>query len=209
MSLFSTARFFTTVAKLPQLPRALIPELAFVGRSNAGKSSAINAICQRRQLARASASPGRTQALNYFALGPEDNPSAYLVDTPGYGYATAPLEIKRQWDGLAGKYLAKRTQLAAVVLVMDIRRQVTALDETLLSWMDPASRLVVIATKCDKLTKQEQRVALKAIHAKLELLRGGQNFEVIMFSADKRMGLDASRALLEQIVLGTSLEVAQ
>ena len=105
MSILLTARFHTTVAKTAQLPRTGLPELAFAGRSNSGKSSAINAICQRRRLAFSSRTPGRTQALNFFAIGPQEAPAAFLVDTPGYGYAVAPQEVRGAWDALAGAYL--------------------------------------------------------------------------------------------------------
>src|ERR671920_1795179 len=98
MSLLSSARFATTVAKFAQLPRGGLPEIAFVGRSNSGKSTGINLLCARRRLAFASRTPGRTQALNFFAVGPESEALAYLVDTPGYGYAQAPHELKSGWD---------------------------------------------------------------------------------------------------------------
>ncbi|MEI6546411.1 MAG: ribosome biogenesis GTP-binding protein YihA/YsxC, partial [Burkholderiales bacterium] len=135
MPLLLTARFHTTVALLHQMPREGLLEVAFVGRSNAGKSSAINVLCNRRRLAFASRTPGRTQALNYFAVGPVDQAVAYLVDTPGYGYASAPLETKRGWDQLAGEYLSSRPQLAGTVLMADIRRKLTDLDRRLLAWV--------------------------------------------------------------------------
>ncbi len=108
MALLTTVRFHTTVAQQQQLPRGGPAEVAFIGRSNAGKSSAINAICQRRRLAFSSRTPGRTQALNFFALGKEPDTVGFLVDTPGYGYAAAPGAIRHGWDALAGRYLRSR-----------------------------------------------------------------------------------------------------
>jgi GTP-binding protein len=198
MSLFHSARFFTTVVKVAQLPLASLPEVAFVGRSNAGKSSAINALCNRRQLARTSNSPGRTQALNYFALGSEPQTMAYLVDTPGYGYAAAPLEVKRQWDGLAGRYLGQRPQLAQTVLVLDIRRRVTTLDETLLAWVPVGVPVLVLATKADKLGRQEQTRAVMEIEAMLHTLRPDAITDVILFSSDKKIGIERAQATITE-----------
>jgi GTP-binding protein len=194
MSLFGSARFFTTVVNLAALPRSGHREVAFVGRSNAGKSSAINALCNRRQLARTSSSPGRTQALNYFTLGPEDRPIGYLVDTPGYGFAAAPLAVKHQWDGLAGRYLQVREALHMAVLVVDIRRQITNLDATLIRWVPNQVQLLVIATKADKLTRQAQKLAVLDIERQLKQLRRGAPTETVLFSADKRIGVEVVQA---------------
>ncbi len=190
-----TARFATTVAKLAQLPReGEIPEVAFVGRSNAGKSSAINALCQRRRLAFASKTPGRTQALNYFALGPADlPPQAFVVDTPGYGFATAPIEVKRAWDQLAGRYLSQRHALAGVVLVLDIRRGLTDLDRNLLAWMRPEVPLLVLLTKSDKLGQAQLAAAMREAEAALRALRMSNPMALLSFSATHRTGLDEAR----------------
>lgn len=207
--LLTTARFATTVVKLAQLPRDDLPEVAFVGRSNAGKSSAINALCQRRRLAFASKTPGRTQALNCFALGPEklDYPLARLVDTPGYGFATAPLEVKREWDQLAGRYLQVRTALCAVVLVLDVRRGVTALDQALLGWIRPDVPVLVILTKSDKLGRAQQRKALDAVEAELREARLPNPVSLLAFSSTTGLGLDQARAWLES-VLAAAIESA-
>lgn len=197
MNLLPSARFHTTVAQLRQLPRGDTPEIAFVGRSNAGKSSAINVLCQRKRLAFASRTPGRTQALNFFALGAGEAIDALLVDMPGYGYAAAPGEIKREWDVLGGRYLQKRPQLRGVVLIVDIRRQITALDRTLLDWIDPAVPLLVIASKDDKLNRDERRRAVMAIEAAVAEHRVRDSFEVVPFSATDRHGLDEARAIIE------------
>ena len=140
MSILTTARFADTVAKLPQLDRANphgLPEVAFVGRSNAGKSSCINTLCNQKRLAFSSRTPGRTQALNLFAVGPvkQPEPLGFLVDTPGYGFATASPEAKRSWQALAGDYMTRRQALTGIVLMVDIRRGLTDLDRQLLAWI--------------------------------------------------------------------------
>ncbi|MCX7211143.1 MAG: ribosome biogenesis GTP-binding protein YihA/YsxC [Burkholderiales bacterium] len=197
MPLLTTARFHTTVAALHQMPREGLLEVAFVGRSNAGKSSAINVLCNRRRLAFASRTPGRTQALNYFAVGPVDRAIAYLVDTPGYGYASAPLETKRTWDQLAGEYLSSRPQLAGTVLMADIRRKLTDLDRRLLAWVPDSVRLVVTLTKSDKLPRQQARQALRDVIDELEQLRPGADNKVLLFSALNRSGSDDLTAVVE------------
>lgn len=199
MSLLQTARFLTTVAQLRQLPRGGVPEVAFVGRSNAGKSSAINVLCQRRRLAFASRTPGRTQALNFFALGPAGEPPvACLVDTPGYGYAAAPQALKQQWDGLAGRYLQHREPLRGVVLILDIRREVTALDEALLRWAPADAALLVIASKCDKLNRSQQAQARRSIIAAVTPFRPAGDFEVLAFSATTSQGVEQGRIIIER-----------
>lgn len=197
MPLLATARFFTTVAALQQLPRDGTLEVAFVGRSNAGKSSAINVLCNRRRLAFASRTPGRTQALNYFAVGAADRVDAYLVDTPGYGYAAAPLETKRTWDQLAGRYLEQRAQLAGVVLLADIRRGLTDLDRRLIGWVPAGARLLVVLTKSDKLTREQGRRTAKAVADELGVLRPTSNDQVRLFSALNRSGSDEVGQLVE------------
>jgi len=197
MSLLTSARFFTTVAALNQLPRDGLVEVAFVGRSNAGKSSCINILCNRRRLAFASRTPGRTQALNYFSVGPVDRAVAHLVDTPGYGYASAPIETKKTWDHLAGHYLHKRPQLAGVVLLADIRRGLTDLDRRLLAWVPDGLRLVVVLTKSDKLSRQQGTAALHEVRSELQQLRAEAENHVLLFSALNRSGSDELTALVE------------
>ncbi len=198
-SVLLTARFATTVAKLGQLPAdRAVPEVAFVGRSNAGKSSAINALCQQRRLAFASKTPGRTQALNYFALGPATAAATgHLVDTPGYGFATAPIEVKRAWDSLAGQYLAQRAALAGVVLVLDIRRGLTDLDRALLAWMQPDVPLLVLLTKSDKLGQAQRAAAMREVEADLRALRMPNPLALLSFSATRRMGLEEARGFID------------
>lgn len=188
MAALTTARFHVTVAALPQLPDGDTPEVAFVGRSNAGKSTAINVLCNRKRLAFSSRTPGRTQLLNYFAVGPDERIDGFLVDTPGYGYASAPLETKRTWDQLAGLYLQRRRQLAGVVLLVDIRRELTERDCRLIDWVDPDVPLLVTLTKADKLGKQQRQQVLRAVRQHLALLRPASGDEVLTFSALDRSG---------------------
>jgi GTP-binding protein len=197
MPLLPTARFHTTVAALHQLPRDGLVEVAFVGRSNAGKSSAINVLCNRKRLAFSSRTPGRTQALNYFTVGPEERPLGYLVDTPGYGYASAPLEMKRTWDQLAGQYLQKRPQLAGVVLLADIRRGLTDLDRRLIGWVPAGVRLSVTLTKSDKLSREQARKTQREVAAELARVRPGLGDLVMLFSALNRSGSDELAELVE------------
>lgn len=197
MSLLTTARFSTTVAALHQLPEDGLIEVAFVGRSNAGKSSAINVLCNRRRLAFASRTPGRTQALNYFSVGPADRALGHLVDTPGYGYASAPLETKKTWDQLAGQFLHQRQQLAGVVLLADVRRQLTDLDRHLLQWVPARVRLAVVLTKSDKLSRQQGGAAMRAVRSELQQLRPQAENHVLLFSALNRSGSDELSSLVE------------
>ncbi len=198
MSLLLSARFHTTVAQTRQLSRGNTPELAFVGRSNAGKSSAINALCNRRKLAFASNTPGRTQALNYFAVGREPDIDAFLVDMPGYGYAVASKSAREDWGNLSGRYLATRTQLCAVVLIVDIRRSLGPLDRALLEWVRPEQHLLVLASKADKLNRADQSKAVQELRRLLAQIRTSGRTEVMAFSAPNRVGLESARKIIEQ-----------
>jgi GTP-binding protein len=198
MSLLATARFHTTVAALHQLPRDGLPEVAFVGRSNAGKSSAINLLCRRRRLAFSSRTPGRTQALNFFHVGPPDLPIGELVDTPGYGYAAVPHATRDAWQALAGRYLGSRVPLVGVVLVADVRRRLTDLDRRLVAFVAPGTPLVAALTKADKLNRQQQREALAAVLAELAALRGpGSPSHALLFSVLNGTGRDELAGVVE------------
>lgn len=197
MPLLITARFHTTVAQRRQLPREGIPEVAFVGRSNAGKSSAINVLCQRRRLAFSSRTPGRTQALNFFAVGANDSLTGFLVDMPGYGYAAAPGEIRQSWNELAGRYLEDRPELRGVVLMIDIRRGFTDLDRKMLAWLPRGLPLIVLLTKSDKLGVAQQTATRRAMLAELTQQHDRPEAAVVLFSAETRKGLDEARALIE------------
>lgn len=199
MPALPSARFHTTVAHLRQLPREGLPEVAFIGRSNAGKSSAINVLCRRRRLAFSSSTPGRTQALNYYAIGREtEPPEGFLVDMPGYGYAQAPGEIRKAWDALAGNYLRDRPPLRAAVLMVDIRRLLTDLDRRMLAWLPPALPLLILLTKCDKFGTAQQNAARRAVLTELTEQHGRPQAQVVLFSAENRKGVEEARALIEQ-----------
>jgi GTP-binding protein len=192
MPLFQKAAFHTTVAHLRDLPRDSLREIAFAGRSNAGKSSAINTLAGRVRLAFVSKTPGRTQHLNYFTLAE----GLYFVDLPGYGYAKAPEEIRSQWEGLIGPYLSRREPLAGLVVIMDIRRPLTDLDRRLIDWFRPTGRPIhILLSKADKLSRQEQTRVLREVKAELASWEGGQ-YSVQLFSSLKKTGVDEAEAVL-------------
>jgi len=167
------------------LPRDTRAEVAFVGRSNSGKSSAINALTGRRRIARVSRTPGRTRQINLFAVGA----GAALVDLPGYGYARVPGQMKDRWGAVISRYLLERPQLVGLVLVMDSRHPLTPLDRQLLDWIRPARRpLHVLLTKADKLTRSESSRVLALVKA--ELLQAGIEASVQLFSSLTRQGAE-------------------
>lgn len=190
------ARFLTTASQLSHLPPGDLAEIAFVGRSNAGKSTAINTLAQRRQLAFASRTPGRTQHINLFALGPKDAPDAYLADLPGYGYASVERGAKLRWQKVMADYLEVRRNLHGVVLMVDSRQGFTALDQRLLDFIAPrvvngAVKLLVLLTKADKLNRTEQQAALAAAGEVLGAVSSeAADVGMLLFSAPKRQGLD-------------------
>ncbi len=164
MGLFSQAQFFTTVNHLRDLPQHGGREVAFVGRSNAGKSSAINTLANHVRLAYTSKTPGRTQHLNYFSLGDNN----YLVDLPGYGYAKVPPDVQRHWEHLLSEYLKTREELAGLVIIMDARRPLTELDESMLDWFAPTGKPVhILLTKSDKLGRQQATLTLNRVKSYL------------------------------------------
>ncbi|MEI6618278.1 MAG: ribosome biogenesis GTP-binding protein YihA/YsxC [Betaproteobacteria bacterium] len=189
-----TARFLTTAPQLHFLPELDVPEIAFVGRSNAGKSTCINTLTQQKQLAFASKRPGRTQHINLFALGKQGATDAVLTDLPGYGYAAVPKQDKIRWQQVMANYLVSRSNLQGIVLMCDPRHGMTELDEILLDVIRPrveeGLKFLVILTKADKLTRSEGAKALSI--AKLQA-GGGQ---VRLFSATKRTGLEDVATLL-------------
>jgi GTP-binding protein len=167
-----------------ELPPPGVPEIAFAGRSNAGKSSAINALTGRRRLAFVSKTPGRTQLINFFALGE----AAYLVDLPGYGFAGVPADVRRHWDFLVGGYVAERASLAAVVIVMDARHPLTPLDERLIDWLREARRPAhILLTKADKLSRQAAQATLRDVRARAARLLPGMTVQ--LFSSLKGEGV--------------------
>ena len=193
MPLFQQAVFLTTVAHLRDLPQDAVREVAFAGRSNAGKSSAINTLAGRTRLAYVSKTPGRTQHLNYFTLAD----GKYFVDLPGYGYAKAPEAIRSQWEGLIGPYLSKREQLAGLVVIMDIRRPLTDLDLRLIDWFRPTGRPIhILLSKADKLSRQEQTKTLRSVKAELATWGDPALYSVQLFSSLKKTGVDEAEAVL-------------
>lgn len=194
MGWMHTARFLTTAAQLHQLPAVDVAEIAFVGRSNAGKSTCINTLTQQKQLAFASKKPGRTQHINLFALGKQGVTDAVLADLPGYGYAAVSRSDKERWQRVMLNYLLQRPSLSAVVLLCDPRLGLTELDEALLDALRPrveqGLKFLVLLTKADKLTRAEQAKALSI----MRLNAGGG--EVRMFSALKKQGVAEVAQLL-------------
>jgi len=191
MGLFSQAAFFTTVNHIKDLPTHGGREVAFVGRSNAGKSSAINALANHVRLAYTSKTPGRTQHLNYFSLG-DDN---FLVDLPGYGYAKVPSESKRHWEALVSKYLQIREELCGLVVIMDSRHPLTELDENMLDWFAPTNKPVhILLTKSDKLSRQQATTTLNRV--KSHLVEYFPQCSVQLFSSLKKQGTAEAEAVL-------------
>ena len=186
MSRFHEARFLMSAAAPRQFPPDLGAEVAFVGRSNAGKSSAINAIAQRHGLARTSKTPGRTQLLNFFELAPERR----LVDLPGYGYADVTAAQRRAWVPLI-EALRARESLRGLFVIVDARRGVGEGDEELLEWAGPARRIHVLLSKCDKLGRGEASAAVRAAEAAL----AGRS-SVQLFSALRGTGVAEARDTL-------------
>jgi GTP-binding protein len=197
-----SARFLTTAARLEQLPPTELAEIAFVGRSNAGKSTAINRLAQQKRLAFASRTPGRTQHINLFAVGPKDAPDALFVDLPGYGYAAVERAAKLRWQEVMAQYLAQRRSLSGVVLMIDSRLGFTDLDRQLLQLLAPrlaggAVRLLVLLTKSDKLTRSASAQALQAAQALLaDSCPEHTDVQVCLFSALKLVGVDDVATLL-------------
>jgi GTP-binding protein len=194
VQLFRSARFALSVADPAGLPPAGVPEIAFAGRSNSGKSTAINVLTQQKRLAFASKTPGRTQLLNFFELSEpgergERVSRAYLVDLPGYGYARAPESQRAQWDVLVGSYVARRQSLVGIVVVMDARRPLLPADEHLIAFIDrPSCALHLLLTKADQLNRSEQRSALDGARRRAAEL--GERASAQLFSALRRQGVE-------------------
>jgi len=183
---FPNARFLISAAAPEQYPADRGAEVAFAGRSNAGKSSAINAIVGRQGLARTSKTPGRTRLINFFELSPRER----IVDLPGYGYASAPQSERREWPRLI-EALRSRAALKGLFVIVDARRGIGEGDEALLEWALPRQRVHVLLAKADKLTRNEGRQVLAAATATL-----GGRATVQLFSAHARAGLDEAQGVL-------------
>lgn len=186
MSLFQNAKFFTTVNHLKDLPDTSA-EIAFVGRSNAGKSSAINTLCNHVRLAYVSKTPGRTQHINYFELAN----GHFMVDLPGYGYAQVPEAVRAHWVKLLGDYLQTRQQIIGLVLIMDARHPLKALDIQMLDFFALTGKPVhILLSKADKLSKNEQIKTLAAVKKQLKPFAERQQLSVQLFSSLKKQGID-------------------
>ncbi|MDI4635035.1 YihA family ribosome biogenesis GTP-binding protein [Pelomonas sp. V22] len=201
-----TARFLTTASQLEHLPATELAEIAFVGRSNAGKSTAINTLAQQKRLAFASKTPGRTQHINLFHLGPKDAPDALFADLPGYGYAAVAKAAKLRWQKVMADYLDVRRSLSGVVLMVDSRLGLTDLDKQLLQFVQRrvASgevRLLVLLTKSDKLNRKEADAALRKAQDELgELATEESDVSITLFSALKKQGVADVAHILHQWV---------
>ncbi len=197
-----SARFLVTASRLDQLPAPELPEIAFVGRSNAGKSTAINTLAQQRRLAFASKTPGRTQHINLFSLGPPDAPDAIWADLPGYGYAAVARDAKLRWQQVMADYLAFRHSLAGVVMMVDARHGFTPLDRQLLEFIAARVgmgevKLLVLLTKADKLSRAEAQKSLaQAQQVLADVATEYADISVTLFSALNRLGVDDAATTL-------------
>jgi GTP-binding protein len=187
MKVFSQAVFLRAAGRPADLPPPGAPEIAFAGRSNVGKSSALNALTGRKALARTSKTPGRTQTINFFALGE----AGLLVDLPGYGYARVPQALRARWGELVGGYMRSRASLVGVVVLVDARHPLTPLDRQLLGWLGDARRKLILLTKADKLSRPLQQKALQDVRAE------SPGDEVMLFSSVSKLGVEQCRDLLE------------
>ena len=191
-----------------QLPPALQPEIAFVGRSNAGKSTAINTLTRQRQLAFASRTPGRTQLINLFDVGPREAPDAVLVDLPGYGYAAVSRDDKARWQHEMTRYLLERASLRAVVMLVDSRLGLTELDLQLLSLVAPrladgSLRALVLLTKSDKLSRAQGQAMMRKVQSPLgDLLTDDSDVRLVLFSALSGAGVDDAAQVLREWITG-------
>ena len=190
MTALAHAQFLRAVGRTAELPPPGPPEVAFAGRSNVGKSSAINALTGRRALARVSKTPGRTQTINFYSIGDE----ARLVDLPGYGYARVPQSMRAQWRELVGAYLASARNVVGIVVIMDARHPLTPLDAQLIEWlasMENERPLHILLSKADKLSRSEQAQTLRDMQRRI-----GRHTATLFSSATKQ-GVDECRGLLE------------
>ncbi len=184
------AQFSTSVAHLRDLPPARA-EIAFAGRSNAGKSSALNLLTRKNRLAFTSKTPGRTQLINFFEVAAD----TYLVDLPGYGYARVPPEIKAQWEALLSRYLQERESLAGLVLIMDARHPLTPLDRRMLDWFTPTGKPVhILLSKADKLSNSERALTLRRVKQEIADLN---QVSVQLFSSLSRLGAEEAAGMIE------------
>ena len=197
MPLLQKAKFLTSANHINELPEDDGLEIAFAGRSNAGKSSAINSLSRQNRLAYVSKQPGRTQLVNFFEI----EERKYLVDLPGYGYAKVPESMRKHWQKTLPTYLQQRQSLVGLVIVMDIRNPMTSLDINMLDWFAPRQKPIhVLLTKCDKLSKDKQNRTLFSVQKELE--NQWSTFyqtpcTAQLFSSLKKIGLEEADGVLE------------
>jgi len=195
-----SANFVKSATSPEHYPRDGRPEIAFMGRSNVGKSSLINSLLGTRGLARTSSTPGRTQLINFFLI----NDAFYFVDLPGYGYARVPTDIKKQWGPMIEKYLATRPNLVLSILITDSRHEPTKLDLLMREWLEARGiPFIIIATKADKLTSNRLRANLRRASAVL-----GKASEIIEYSAVTRSGADRIWKVITNRIADFGLRVA-
>lgn len=193
---FAQAQFLMSCASLDQCPRDAVPELAFAGRSNSGKSSALNALCGQKALARVSKTPGRTQLINLFEL---PNGTGRLVDLPGYGYAQVPERTRKDWARMVGRFVEQRPNLQGLVLIMDCRHPLTDHDRQMLAWIAVAQRAChVLLTKADKLGHGAASKTLLEVRRDIEKL--GVPAGVQLFSSLSHRGVDEARDALSKLL---------
>jgi GTP-binding protein len=190
-SLLKQAAFFKSAEKLNQLPTESIAEVAFAGRSNAGKSSALNVLTNKRRLAHVSKTPGRTRLINFFQVAP----AAFLVDLPGYGYAQVPGDMKKHWAHILTGYLGSRPQICGLVVIMDARHPMTPLDVQLLDWFRVTGKPVhILLTKADKLPKSKAARQLADVRSILK--EEYEGYTVQLFSSSSKLGLKEADAAI-------------
>ena len=189
---FRKTKFVTSAPDISKLPEDLGAEIAIIGRSNSGKSSSINAICDQKNLAKTSRTPGRTRLINLFTVADKK----YLVDLPGYGYAQVPENMKRQWQKSMTDYLQQRKSLCGIVVTMDIRTPLRDHDRMIIDW-SIASNLpaLILLTKADKFGINKRREMVGEVRTALSEFGG--NFKIIAFSALKKIGIDETREVLK------------
>ncbi|MFK4017713.1 ribosome biogenesis GTP-binding protein YihA/YsxC [Cobetia marina] len=191
---YRQARFLISAATLAQCPTDVGAEVAFAGRSNAGKSSAINALTSQKALARTSKTPGRTQLINYFTIG---ETGRHLVDLPGYGYAKVPDKVKREWQSHLSNYLRNRQSLRGLVLLMDVRHPLSEFDQMMLGWADEAQMPVhILLTKADKLKRGPAAASLQKVRHALK--EWEDLVTVQLFSSLKYSGVEQVHAKLDE-----------
>lgn len=194
-AIYQQANYFQSAHNIAQLPEDIGFEVAFAGRSNAGKSSAINAITGQKALARTSKTPGRTQQIIFFQLSLNPDENRYLVDLPGYGFAKVPLAIKQHWQQTLESYLLNRKSLRGLILMMDVRHPLMEFDKKMLNWCSSSNMPVhILLTKADKLSRGKGSAALLQVRKHLTTLPG--EMSVQLFSALKRVGVEEAHTRL-------------